>query len=110
MVTKELLSRVGNPQAFLDELIRRDFPSFVLRAFPTIRGGATLDLNWHIEAIAQALASVDKRDCKRLLITLPPRNLKSFTTSVAWVAWQLGRDPRKSFVCVSYSNELSAKF
>jgi predicted phage terminase large subunit-like protein len=110
MVTEELLSRVGNPQAFLDELVRRDFPSFVLRAFPTIRGGATLHLNWHIEAMARALASVGAGECRRLLITLPPRNLKSFTASVAWVAWQLGRDPRKSFVCVSYSNELSAKF
>ena len=110
MVTKKLLERVQNPQAFLDELVRRDFPSFVLRAFPTIRGGATLDLNWHIEAIAHTLALVASGDCKRLLITLPPRNLKSFITSVAWVAWQLGQDPRKSFVCVSYSNELSAKF
>jgi predicted phage terminase large subunit-like protein len=110
MVSKDMLSGVRDPLTFLDEVVRRDFTSFALRAFPTIRGGATLDLNWHIEAIAQSLAAVDKGECRRLLITLPPRNLKSFTTSVAWVAWQLGRDPRKSFVCVSYSNELSAKF
>ena len=71
MVTKDLLARVYNKRAFLDELVRRDFPSFVLRAFPTIRGGATLHLNWHIEAIARALASVDSGQCKRLLITLP---------------------------------------
>lgn len=110
MVTWEEFRQVRNPQAFLDELIRRDFPSFVLKAFPTIRGGATLDLNWHIEAMAQALSLVSKGSCRRLLVTLPPRNLKSFTVSVAWVAWQLGRDPTQSFVCVSYSNELSAKF
>jgi len=110
MVTQELLSRVNNPQAFVDELVRRDFPSFLMRAFPTIRGGAPLMLNWHIEAMAHALGLVVAGISRRMLITLPPRNLKSFTASVAWVAWQLGHDPRQSFVCVSYSNELSAKF
>ncbi len=39
----------------------------------------------------------------------PPRNLKSITISVAWVAWCLGQDPSLSFVCVSYSNDLSGK-
>ena len=110
MRAEDLLNSVRHPEALLDELVRRDFVSFLMRAFPTIRGGAMLELNWHIDAIAQALAGVADGTCKRLLLTLPPRQLKSFMTSVAWVAWRLGNDPRLSFVCVSYSNELSAKF
>jgi hypothetical protein len=106
----ELLARLKDPLAFADEIVRRDLVAFAQRAFPTIRGGASLELNWHIDAIACALSRVDDGSCKRLLITLPPRQLKSFMTSVAWVAWRLGQDPRLSFVCVSYSNELSAKF
>lgn len=111
MATREkLLHRINDPQAFLDELVRRDFPAFAMRAFPTIRGGATLDLNWHVDATAHALLQIAEGKCRRLLVALPPRNLKSFLVSVAWVAWQLGRDPRQSFVCVSYSNDLSSKF
>ena len=32
-----------------------------------------------------------------------------YTISIAWVAWMLGIDPTRNFVCVSYSNELSGK-
>lgn len=110
MNAAELLSRLNRPEAVMDELVRKNFVCFLLRAFPTIRGGAALELNWHIDAIAYELARVSDGRSKRLLLTLPPRQLKSFMTSVAWVAWQLGLNPRLSFVCVSYSNELSAKF
>ncbi len=103
------VSQIDDPHALLDELVRRDFPSFLMRAFPYINGGADLDMNWHLEAIAYQLARVRDGSCRRLLVTLPPRNLKSFTISVAWVAWCLGHDPSLNFVCVSYSNELSAK-
>ena len=110
MSAESLLARLHNPEAVIDEMVRRDFLCFLMRAFPYLRGGAQLDHNWHIEAIAHALGRVANGSCTRLLITLPPRQLKSFMTSVAWVAWQLGLNPRLSFVCVSYSNELSAKF
>ncbi len=100
---------ISDPHALVDELIRRDFVSFMMRAFPHVRGGANLLPNWHLEAIAYQLERVRRGDCRRLLVTLPPRNLKSLMISVAWVAWCLGQDPSLNFVCVSYSNELSAK-
>lgn len=103
------LSRLDDPYAFLDELMRRDFVSFLLRAFPYVRGGADLLPNWHLDAIAYQLQRVRSGECRRLLVTLPPRNLKSLMISVAWVAWCLGQDPSLNFVCVSYSNELSGK-
>lgn len=103
------LAQIADPHAFLDELARRDFVSFLMRAFPHINGGADLDPNWHLEAIAYQLARIRKGECKRLFVTMPPRNLKSITISVAWVAWCFGKDPTLNFVCVSYSNELSAK-
>jgi predicted phage terminase large subunit-like protein len=103
------LSQISDPRAVLDELARRDSPSFLIRAFPHISGGADLDMNWHLEGIAHQLERVGKGACRRLLVTLPPRNLKSITITVAWVAWRLGIDPSLNFVCVSYSNELAAK-
>ena len=65
--------------------------------------------NWHIRAIAYQLERVALDQCKWLNITMPPRSLKSVTTSVAFPAWILGRDPSKKLACVSYSQPLAVK-
>lgn len=96
-----------NPVLFLREMQRRDFLAFLDRAWPHISGGQYLDHNWHIDAIAYRLDRVRRGKSRRLLINLPPRNAKSKTVSICWVAWMLGQDPSLNFVCVSYSNELS---
>jgi hypothetical protein len=46
---------------------------------------------------------------KRLVITLPPRYLKSICASVAFPAWVLGHDPSKRVICASYSENLASK-
>ena len=96
-------------RALVDECMRQDIVSFVRKTFETIVPGEKLHLNWHIEAIAYALDQARSGAIKRLIITVPPRHLKSITTSVAFPAYVLGHDPSKKFVCVSYSNELSVK-
>jgi hypothetical protein len=40
---------------------------------------------------------------RRLIITIPPRHLKSICTSVALPAFILGHDPTRRIICVSYS-------
>lgn len=92
-----------------DAAVRRDFLSFQRRAFPVASAGRRLDMNWHPEAIAWRLELIRTGETKRLLVTMPPRHLKSITISVAWAAWMLGRDPGRSFVCVSYSIDLARK-
>jgi predicted phage terminase large subunit-like protein len=100
---------ISNLPAFMAELVRNDFASFVIGAYPNLRGGADLLPNWHLDAIAFELQRVFDGISHRLLVTLPPRNLKSLMMSVMWVAWCLGRNPRMNFVCVSYASELSKK-
>ena len=65
--------------------------------------------NWHLEAMAWRLQCVLDGDIKRLLITMPPRSLKSIFASVALPAFALGHDPSKRIVCVSYAEDLAAK-
>jgi predicted phage terminase large subunit-like protein len=48
-------------------------------------------------------------DITRLIITLPPRSLKSICASVAFPAWALGHDPALRVICASYASELAAK-
>jgi len=100
-------ARPEDPALFLKEIQRRDFLAFLDRAWPYISGGQILSRNWHVDAMACRLDRVRAGTSRRLLINLPPRNAKSKTVSIAWVAWMLGQDPSLNFVCVSYSKELS---
>src|SRR4029450_9757290 len=50
-----------------------------------------------------------KGSIKRLIISLPPRYLKSVCASVAFPSWVLGQDPARRVICVSYSEGLSRK-
>src|SRR5262245_19182275 len=93
----------------VDELMRRDLGAFVRRSFETVAPGESLRLNWHIRAMAHALEEVRRGKIKRLIITIPPRHLKSVPTPLAFPAVRLGHDPRYKIVCVSYSTELAIK-
>lgn len=106
MMTRRI---VDDPAALLCAAMRDDFGLFLRKAFPALAGGALLAWNWHLDAIACQLNRIETGDSSRLLVTMPPRNLKSIMISVAWVAWMLGRDPSLNFVCVSYSGELAQK-
>ena len=88
---------------------RDDLYSFTRRVFELVSPGEKLHLNWHIEAMTYALDRVRRGECRRLIITMPPRNLKSITVSVALPAFLLGLDPTKKVICVSYSGDLAAK-
>lgn len=109
MTTKELIDRLRDPAAAMKHLAQTNFGFFLGMAVPKVIGGAPFERNWHLDAITHKLTGVEAGHTLRLLVTLPPRNLKSITISVAWVAWMLGRDPTLNFVCVSYSSELAAK-
>jgi len=89
--------------------LRYDLTSFVQKAFATVDPGTPYLYNWHIEAIAWQLQQCFEGKITRLIITLPPRNLKSIITSVALPAWVLGRDPARRILCLSYSQGLALK-
>ena len=91
-----------------DAIFRQDFIAFFLKAFEILYPGEKLILGWYLEAIARFLE--DSRGKRaRKIINAPPRSLKSFIVSVAWVAFVLSRDPTHKFMCVSYSGDLAAK-
>lgn len=94
---------------YLDLAARQDLAAFIIRVFLTVAGGQPYLHNWHIEAIACALMDCWRGNIKRLVITLPPRHLKSICASVAFPAWVLGHDPTQRIVCASYSESLAGK-
>ncbi len=93
----------------LTALLRTDLSSFIQRAFQTVSPGDLYRHGWHIDAIAWALQQCLEGTTRRLIITLPPRSLKSIAASVAFPAFVLGRDPKQKVICVSYSQDLANK-
>ena len=99
-----------NDQRVLGAILRQDLGAFIAKVFQTVSPGDPYLHNWHIDAVIHALMQVHAGANRRLIITQPPRSLKSICTSVAYVAWCLGYDPSLRFACVSYSHELAATF
>src|SRR5690242_8407324 len=96
-------------QNLVDAICRADFYSFVQRIFPIVSTGGPFLPNWHVEAITYALTRVVRGEIKRLIITVPPRSLKSICASVAFPAFVLGHDPTRRIIEVSYSEGLARK-
>lgn len=94
----------------LSAILREDFGTFVAKVVKTVVPGHRYHHNWHIEAVSHQLRLVLDGEIRRLIITQPPRSLKSICASVAFPAWVLGKYPSKRFACVSYSDKLAATF
>lgn len=90
-------------------LLRADFPSFVRKVFTTVNPGAAFVDNWHILALCQQMLAVQDGKCRRLVVNLPPRSLKSLIVSVAFPAWVLGHKPTSRIIVASYSDDLTRR-
>jgi predicted phage terminase large subunit-like protein len=97
----------ASQQRVLQAVLATDFRAFVEYVFGLLRPGTPFRPNWHIDAMAHKVSQVASGEVKRLIITMPPRNLKSIVASVALPAWYLGHNPSERVVCVSYSDALA---
>lgn len=96
-----------SPGKMTAEIYRQDLLAFIHRSFLELNPAATFEYNWHLELIAQSLEDVAYGSCKRLIINVPPRHLKSHSASIAFPAWFLGHFPEKQVTCVSYAQDFS---
>ena len=78
------------PELVLRAMLAVDFRAFIEFTFGVLRPGTPFRPNWHIDAMAHKLSQIASGEVKRLILTLPPRNLKSICASVALPAWFLG--------------------
>jgi len=90
-------------------LLRIDLSSFIHRSFLELNPQTEYLHNWHIDLIADALTRVAMGESTRLIINIPPRNLKSMCATIAFVAWALGKWPHKRFICASFGADLAHK-
>lgn len=93
-----------------DSLLRSDFGLFVRSTFELVNQETVLSWSPYLDLICARLHAVAHGGVRQLIITLPPRHLKSFCVSVALPAYVLGHYPDQDIMCVSYGQELSTKF
>jgi predicted phage terminase large subunit-like protein len=92
-----------------DFLMRHSLMAFVEYTFAELFPQTPFSDSPHLAIIAAKLEECAADKCKRLIICLPPRSLKSVMASVAFPAWVLGKYPHKQFICASYGQGLSDK-
>src|SRR5689334_12973806 len=100
---------MSHEMRLVQALLRHDFRAFVHKVFTSLTLGQSYVRSWHIDAIVYQLERIRRGEIRRLIINMPPRSLKSITTSVAFPAFLLGHDPTKRVICVSYSGDLAKK-
>jgi len=85
---------------------RKDLVALTEVCFRILNGGRAFVPNWHHQAYAKALDDIESGTRPRMVISTPPRSLKSITASVTWPAHLLGRNPERRVMVVSYSERL----
>lgn len=90
-------------------ILRQSLGAFIEKSFRELYPALAYLHNWHIDAFAWHLSEVMRGRIKRLLITVPPRSLKSHSASVAFPAWVLGHEPHRRIITVSYGNDLAVE-
>jgi predicted phage terminase large subunit-like protein len=88
--------------------MRQYLELFLMRTFAELHAGApALTLAWYLKAICHGLSTACDTPGSRLVITVPPRHLKSVAASVALTAYLLGRDPTRRIMVATYSQDLA---
>lgn len=93
----------------LDELEGREkaqqyFLEFIGRMWPDFIAGN------HHKIMADAFERIARGECKRLIVTMPPRHTKSMFASVYLPAWYFGRFPNRKIIQCSHNAELATGF
>ncbi len=88
---------------------REHLSLFIEKTFEIVDPSTQYLHNWHIDCISEHLEACHRREIKRLLITIPPRYMKSISCNVAFPAWVLGHNPSEKILSASYSLDLSLK-
>jgi predicted phage terminase large subunit-like protein len=91
----------------LDAALRTRFDIFLMMVYRTVNPEKPYLHNWHIDAMVHQAEAIIRGDVKRLIVNVPPRNLKTITLNIALSAFILGHNPHKRIFCISYGERLA---
>lgn len=86
---------------------RQNFYIFMQGAFVVLHPGVQLSEDSYLETFCFELQEAAVGDGGRLIVTMPPRYLKSIAASIVLPAWILGRDSATEIMVASYADALA---
>lgn len=95
-----------NKEAYL-AATTQDFKLFAIQTLKELHPNTEFLDNWHIDAIIHLLEESIEGRMPRIVINMPPRQLKSVLISIAFPAFLLALDPSTRIICVSYGDDLA---
>jgi predicted phage terminase large subunit-like protein len=90
-------------------ILENSFRKFVEAAWPIIEPARQFMSNWHIDAICEHLEACSRGQIQNLLVSMPPRHMKSLTCSVFFPAWEWTTRPWLRYLYASYAAELAER-
>ena len=94
-------------------LIKNSFYTYLKLSFPAsnpLIEGKDIRLLCNILTRAERGEFRDKEGFTKIIITMPPRHLKSRTVSETFPSWFMAKDPTRHVIATSYSADLGVKF
>lgn len=98
-----------SPPSLLTELLERDQAQTSLEQCISYRDAGFAPAAHH-KLLIQKLEAIERGDIDRLMVCMPPGSAKSTYTSVEFPAWYMGRNPSKSVIAASHTQELAERF
>src|SRR3954470_20143118 len=96
----------SDPRELLEELKARKEAEASLASYL-----AYLDLGFapaaHHQLMIRHLEEVERGECPRLMLFLPPGSAKSTYASVIFPSWYIGRHPEASIIAASHTQDLA---
>jgi predicted phage terminase large subunit-like protein len=96
-----------------NELDRRDavnsLAAFARVTWQLVEPNDTYVHNWHIDAMAEHLEAVYRKEIRNLIINVPPRHMKSLMVSVLFPSWVWSTEPGSRWLNSSYAQDLSLR-
>lgn len=93
------MSRYPSVTPEIEQLLRRaakeDLRTFARIMWPVVNPGTPMAWNWHLDAIAEHLEAVTRRQLRRVLIAVPPGSCKSTLVGQMWPTWEWIQHPER---------------
>lgn len=93
----------------IDVRERPEFSRYVRDAWHVVEPATPFVDGWHLGIIEEHLEAVTDLEILRLVITIPPRHMKSLLVSVFWPTWMWTFRPWLRFLWASYTAPLSTR-
>ena len=109
MSIEALRRQAALQDVLLTRTAEQSLMDYVRQAWPILEPDQPFLPNWHLDLVAEHLEAVTAGECTRLLITLPPRYMKSLLVSVFWPTWEWLQRPGGRWIFASYAESLAEK-